>query len=386
MKGVYSLSFFFIVATIVTPGQEATPPMTKGSRVVPVGAPRPATTSTIPSCSDKLPNLPYPNGPHGMFVLMFPGARFNSTAANKFLLHNPLVCGANFYVVWSRIDKGPDASPRYDWGYLDQQMAPWIAAGKIVNLIVWAVSRNAGGFATPNYVLSKVPTVECEHFGQVPVFWDRTFTDNYKTFMSAVIEKYGTNTSVGYIRFGLSHGGETFPACKLALRPHGFSEEKWRSYLFEMLDYEKSLHSPKQLMVGINSTGNPYEPGFPASIAERAVHNGMGFGVQGLDARDMEKYASGNPCESGWCQSFDKFQGEAPLELQMVAASRPDRSAPGSLVDLIPFGLKLHAQIFEIYLDDWLVAVDPENPDYAQHHEEYQHTFEKAAQEIGSRP
>ena len=385
MRRFWGFSFFLIVAAVVMSGQDAVQTTPKERRPVhPSSAP--TTKSTIPSCTDQLPSLPSPNAPHGMFVLMFPGARFNSAAASKFLLHNPLVCGANFFVVWSRVDKGPGASPRYDWDYLDQQMAPWIAAGKTVNLIVWAVSRNAGGFATPDYVLSKVPTVECEHFGRVPVFWDRIFKDNYKTFISAVIGKYGTNSSVGYIRFGLGNGGETFPACKFALRPHGFSEEKWRNYLFEMLDYEKSLNSPKQLMVGINPVGNPYDASFPTSIAEHAVRSGIGFGTQGLDARDMEKHASGNPCGSGWCQSFERFQGRVPLELQTIAAGRADRSGPGSLADLIPFGLKLHAQIFEIYLEDWLVAVDPDSPDYAQYHDAYQRAFEAAAREVGGRP
>jgi hypothetical protein len=50
-----------------------------------------------------------------------------------------VVCGAKFYLVWNWIDKGPAASPRYDFSGVEQQMEPWIKAGKEVNLIAWAV-------------------------------------------------------------------------------------------------------------------------------------------------------------------------------------------------------------------------------------------------------
>jgi len=57
-----------------------------------------------------------------------------------------VVCGANFYLVWNRIDKGPDASPRYDFEAVEEQMEPWIKAGKEVNLIAgpWIWPEGAG--------------------------------------------------------------------------------------------------------------------------------------------------------------------------------------------------------------------------------------------------
>jgi hypothetical protein len=340
--------------------------------------------STMPKCNEPLSNLDFPNGPHGLFVLEFPGLRARGLGANKYLLHNPAVCGAIVYVVWSQVDKGPDASPRYDWSVVDGQMAPWVAAGKSVNLVVWAVRPMGNGHATPDFVWSKVPSTECPHFSRAPVFWDKNFVSSYKTFMAAVIQKYGTNSSIGYIRFGLGAGGETYPACKFALRKYAFSEKVWRDYLFEMMDYEKSLGSERQLMIGINPIGRPPDPDFPRSIAERAVRDGIGLGCQGWGAADVEAHASGAACMAGWCEAFERFRGKVPLQLQTIAPSNPERSGEtGSLVDLLPFGLKLHAQIFEIYLADWLIAYDPDDPKYAQYHAEYQQAIEAAARVVG---
>jgi hypothetical protein len=336
----------------------------------------------MPSCTQPLAGIDAPDAPHGLFVPLFPNAPMNAEA-NKYLLHNPVVCGANFYVVWSQSDKGPGATPRYDFGYVDDQMAPWIAAGKQVNLIVWATSYNAGPRATPGYVLSKAPTVECPKFGKIPIFWDRGFVDNYKPFMAAVVQRYGGNPSIGYIRFGLGAGGETFPACMFELRRHGMSDEVWREYILTMLDYEKSLSSPKLLMVGVNAYGRPPDMSLPQAMAARAAENGIAIGSQGLQASDLQADAAGSPCAVDWCRIFRQYRGKIPLELQTVGPSRPDGSGPGSMVDLLPFGLRSHAQIFEILLPDWLVAYDPSFEGFNEHHVAYQQAFEAAARVVG---
>ena len=39
---------------------------------------------------------------------------------------------------------------------------------------------------------------------------------------------------------------------------------------------------------------------------------------------------------------------------------------------LLPFGLSLGAQVFEIYIQDWQVAYDPTSPSYAGYSAAYQ--------------
>lgn len=356
-----------------------------GALCVPVVAQTAAKQAPFPKCTDPLSTVAVPNAPHGLFAIMFPDVRKQAKSA-QLLMHNPVVCGANFYLVWNQIDRGPDANPRYDWSEMDQKIAPWIAAGKQVNFITWATGYSERAKITPDYVFSKVDSVECPNFGRVPVFWQKDFMSNYQTFMAAVVKKYGDNPSVGYIRFGLGGGGETYPACMFKLKDKGFSSGVWRKYVLEMLDYEKSLNSPKQLMVGINTFGQPPDVGFAQAVADRAIENGIGIGSQGLSATDMRNEESGSPCAADWCRNFHKAQGKVPLELQSLKASNPDRAGPiGSIVDLLPFALKLGTQIFEIYPDDWFVAYDPSSPQYEQYHQEYQRAYEAAAKVVGGK-
>jgi hypothetical protein len=346
---------------------------------------KPAATDrhekAMPKCTEPIAGLDVPDGPHGLYVPMFPGSKKN-VEAEKYLLHNPIVCGANIYVIWAESDKG-EGSSRYDFSYVDEQMAPWIAEKKPVNLIVWATSYSQNQSATPAYILSKTPTVECPKFGRVPIFWEKTFIENYKAFMAAVVQKYGSNRSIGYIRFGLGAGGETFPACMYELRRHGMSNDIWRDYLLGMLDYEKSLNSPKLLMVGINAYGNPPDFSLPNAVAKRAAQYGIAVGSQGLQLSDVQADASGQPCTVDWCHVFRDIHGKVPLELQTVAPSRPDGSGPGSLVELIPLALRNHTQILEILLPDWLVTYDPDFPGYEQNHVEYEKALVAAANVLG---
>ena len=46
-----------------------------------------------------------------------------------------------------------------------------------------------------------------------PVYYVDPFKSYHKTFIQAVLNRYGANPNVGYIRFGLSKGGEASPTC-----------------------------------------------------------------------------------------------------------------------------------------------------------------------------
>ena len=351
------------------------------------GAPKDKSTpGDFPKCTDQLSTVPVPNAPHGLFAIMFPDARKQIEEA-RMLLHNPVVCGANFYLVWNEIDHGPNSGNRFDFSEVDKRMEPWIKAGKQVNLVTWATGYGGRAQVTPDFVFSKVHSVECENAGRVPVFWEKDFMHHYQEFMAATVQHYGNNPSVGYIRFGLGIGGETYPACMYKLKEKGFSPGVWRKYIIDMLDYEKSLNSPKQLMVGINTFGHPPDLDFANAVADRAIEHGIAIGSQGLSMEDMRNDESNSPCAANWCRNFRRAQGKVALELQSIKASNPDRSGPvGSMVDLIPFALKMKTQILEIYPVDWFVAYDSENPNYGRYHEEYQKAYEAAAKVLGGSP
>jgi hypothetical protein len=334
----------------------------------------------FPKCSEPISGLSVPNGPHGLFVLMFPGAGLNGKAS-KYLMHNPVVCGGVIYVVWSQVDRGPNANPRYDWSSVEDQIAPWIAAGKRVSLIVWATGYGANAEATPSYVYDKTPSVTCPSFGHTPVFWDANFMSSYQSFMSAVVDKFARNSSVAYIRFGLGGGGETFPACMFQLKKFGFSDSKWQKYQFDMLDYEKSLNSPKQLAVGISAYGNPPNFAVSGAVAAHAIADGIAIGNQALSAQDASDYAEGKPCHGDWCANEVKARGRVPFILQTAQFGYKGQSS--SMGDALPFAMGQGVQVFELTIRHWLVAYDPSDSEYSSSHEREQQAFEAAAKVLG---
>ena len=321
-----------------------------------------------------------------------------------YLMNNPVVSGGNLAVDWGMVDKGPSSNPQYDWSAVDAEIAPWVAAGKKVNLIIWANSdstsspcpdgsnNTTGNCAIPAYVWTALGpsnyTTCSTQYGtqQIPNYLDRTgFQMPYQQFMAAVIQKYGSDASIGYIRFGLGHGGETYPvtgwnststACGKAFSAWGVTVTTWEAYLASMLDFEVTLKSGKQLMVGVTPMGAPTTV-VPNYIAPLAVPMHVGFGSQGLEKSDISNYPN---CTANWCNLFAAYAGQAPLELQTYLQSCPDNSCTtGSLTDLVPFAVSHHASVLEIYYQDWLLAFDPSYPGNSQYGAAYAQVLTNAA-------
>lgn len=328
-----------------------------------------------------------------MNVLEFPGATGDPWFKDvpTYLFNNSTVNGATIGIEWGGSDQGPSAgSSQYDWTYPDAQMQPWVQAGKKVNFVVWANADNSknacgpegqygtnniGNCAIPTYVWTALGssnyTTCTSQYGtqQLPNYFATAFQSNYQKFMVAVIQHYQGNPNIGYIRFGLGHGGESLPvagwndtttACGQAyVNAWGLTIQTWENYLSSMLNYQGSLNSPVQLMVGVTPMNGATVPDYVAPIA---VQNNIGFGSQGLEATDVNN-CSGSTAD--WCSLFGQYTGQVPLELQTIGQSCPTGTCTtGSLVDLIPFAVTNHATVFEIYYQDWLTAYDPNYPGY----------------------
>ena len=339
--------------------------------------------------------------------VLYPPTTTNSQdyqSVQTYLMSNPVVTGANYAVEWGMIDQGPTASTQYNWSSIDTEIAPWIAAGKKVNLVVWAISDSSGptcpngttnttgNCGIPPYVwtaLGSSNATSCDtQYGtqQIPNYLDReAFQLPYQQFMANVIQKYGSNPSIGYIRFGLGHGGETFPvtgwnstttACGKSFTSWGVTISTWETYLAGMLTYESSLNSGKQMMVGVTPMGSPTTV-VPDYVAPLAIPVHVGFGSQGLEQSDITNYPN---CTADWCNLFAEFAGQAPLELQTYLQSCPDNSCTtGSLVNLVPFAVSHHASVMEIYYQDWLLAFDPTYPGNTEYGPSYAQVLTQAA-------
>lgn len=207
----------------------------------------------------------------------------------------------------------------------------------------------------------------------------------------------------------------------------------WNAYLEKMLNFEGSLHSAKQLMVSITPVQSPGHNPQEVSdfIAPIAVKNGIGFGNQGLSTMAMRDCTG---MQADWCALFERFQGKVPLEVQTLGPSCPQgppcgeqgqwqgrgrgwgqgqgqgqgpgrwggpgggqgrwgqgrgqgqgglgglSNMTGSLVPLLPFAVRNHATIIEIYTEDWLLAFSPNHPQNRRYGADYVQALKQTAE------
>jgi hypothetical protein len=336
-----------------------------------------------------------PNQPPQMNVLFPPTTGPQAQAVAKYLMTNPVVNGAVIAVNWSDCDKG---NGQYDFTIPDAALAPWRAAHKTVNLVIWAVSDSASGAvgnaSTPPYVWSLLGpsnyvTVQTQAGEQrIPNYLALAWSAAYKAFIAAVYKHYHGTVGLGYIRVGLGHGGETIPAAGWQNVPQfakwGLTIQTWEAYLLTMLEYESSLKG-LQWMVGITPMGQNGTQ-VPDFVAASAAPLGIGFGSQGLEASDIAAAKAGKPTTADWLALFKKWPS-VPHELQTIGLSCPSGScagnvnaqATGPLPPLLAFGKANGCNIFEIYCDDWLLAFDPTYPGYAQYGEAYAKAIQQTA-------
>ena len=301
-------------------------------------------------------------------------------------MSNPIVTGANFSVSWSEVDKGPGASPQYVWNSVDDRLKPWISAGKKVNLILWPVSYGTNT-ATPGYVLSSLGSsnkVSC-HGETIPNYFAAAYLGPYEAFLKALFKHYAGNSAIDYIRVGMGQGGEIYPVngletdsnCYNTFIHGGFSDENWAHYLETLIDYAVSLKPGHQLMLGATFIDGETAEN---EVIAHAVAAGIGFGNQGFQLSDITNYAKGKDCQGNWCNLFNQYQGQVPLQLQTKGQSNPANSPPtGSLTKLLPFAVTRHASILEVYWEDWLIAFSPTYPGYSAYHTAYASALKAAA-------
>lgn len=370
--------------TISTTGSYVAPAVTSNTAVTVTATSVADTTKTAKSnvtvSTSKAP-------PVALELLFPPTSPFQPYYADvqTYLLNNPTVAGVTFWLEWGTVDNGPNANPQYDFSAFDASIAPWIAVGKKVNIVVWAVSDTDVNHATPQYVFDNLGpsnTTICAG-EEVPNYFQSAFQLPYEAFMAQVVQHFGNNGSIGYIRIGLGRGGETFPGHNFGTDPctstfinnWGWTDATWTNYVDSMLNYESTLKSPKQMGVGIDSYDSD---SMPESEAATAVSLKFGIGNEGLELSDVTNYPH---CGADWCALFDEYAGTVPMELQTYLLSDPTNNPPvGSLVVLLPFAVSHHATVFEIYTDDWLLAYDPNYPGNATYGAGYVAAFKAAAE------
>jgi hypothetical protein len=340
----------------------------------------PIADGAVVLCDQADPNVASPNAPHGIYAV-----EFKPSDHNPLLVNQPTICGANIFIPWSEVDKGPGASPQYDFSQIDPMITPWKSAGKKVNLLVEGIGLSTKQNVTPDYVLdSGVVNVACASTTPYPLVWTPDYYTPYEAFIAAVLAKYGNDPDIGYIRVGLSTGAQADVTCVPDLADAGLTEDIFETYVSNLVAFERTQPHTVQLMLAIGPYGAGGPKGdisLPDFEAPLAVDAGFGFGNQGWSIADVDA----SRCNANWCGNFDTFEGRAPLYLQPLANAYPDGGGAGSLTVLIPFALEHHTQIFEIYSADLAVAYDPSSPG-ASYASTYQALLQSTAAIVGSHP
>ena len=368
-------------------------------------------------------------GPRQVQALLFPVLTSASPIFGSFMANVlPNLSGVSVSMQWNQIESSDSTGTKsggYDFTSFDASLAPYLAAHRSVNLIVWPATEggsndpNNGG-STPVYVFSSVyaaslgaapqdmtvcpnyqgdanspygkagftsggiwnssdPTYGSDLSG-LPVSYELPFQTAYKNFIQKVVAHYNNNaqTPIGYIRFGFSQGGENSPECN-QFWPN-FSQGAYvTTYITTMTQWVKAQGPQMTILEDLHALGDQTDSGYtsyPDQEAQIAVANGEGFGTNGLQKADITSVNNGNnpPCDSDWCNLFAQYAGTKysgtpiTLSLQTLQWSDPTGAAQtGSLATtsgsegIIPLAKANGANNLELYLADVGLAFDQGN-------------------------
>lgn len=386
--------------------QAAVPPRTA---LAPASTHAGASGSAL-SCHGNPSRAADPSAVHGLMVwLDSVDLAKKEPAILQYLPKDPKLCGASIVVLWSGIDRGPTASPQFDFTPIERAMKPWVAAGKLVNLLF--IGNNEVGTtdtATPSWVLAQtganaVDLVPCPNPGPgsvgppTPVYWEQGYSTPWRAFIAKAIARYGRNPHVGYMRFGLGAGAEDFPqhgadgACFAAWQKYGLSAKFWAQFSASLTRYigntARRNASTVQQLVALNPFEDASAP-FPVAnrVASAAAASGVGFGTENLGSGNygtVVESCTKNASVPYWCAAFQAHAGVVPLEFQPINFTLQPGTHIAPLPSLLPYAIANHAQIFELYPQEWLTADDPTFSTYAAHHVAWQRALTRAAATLG---
>ena len=398
----FRIVFFAFIAGIA--GCSAAPPL------MPADSFARLTSRAAVSCRQAAPKAADPDAAHGLMVwINSVDETKKQPAILKYLTVDSNLCGASIVVLWSGIDKGPSASPQYDFTVIDKAIAPWIGAGKIVNLLFVGTDEvGPVDHATPAWVLAQtgpnhVDLVPCPDPGggsvgpPTPVYWEQGYLTPWHKFISAAVAHYGSDASVGYMRFGLGAGAEDFPQhgadgnCFAAWQKYGLSAKFWAQYSARLTGFIASAasrnHSTVQQIVALNPFSDPAAPFAVANeVASVAAGDGVGFGTENLGSGNYGRTVEACTSKQYWCEAFTAHAGRVPMEFQPINFTLQPGTDIAPLPDLLAYAIYNHAQIFEIYPQDWLTADDPAYSTYGAHHVAWKNAFTQAAAILGGSP
>jgi hypothetical protein len=138
---------------------------------------------------------------------------FNNMTQTSLFSDNPNVAGTVLTYYWAQLEPQPG---QFNWSIIDNDMKPWIAAGKSVIIRVsasgwknWQPKQNSVQ-GTPQWVFDQGVKHVTDSDGSIkPEYWNPKFLSNLADFIHALAAKYDGNPYVVCIEMGIGDGGET---------------------------------------------------------------------------------------------------------------------------------------------------------------------------------
>jgi len=149
---------------------------------------------------------PAPSGFRGIFA-------FNSMSNTALFSDNPNVRGTVLTYYWAQLE--PQAG-QFNWSAIDNDMKPWVAAGKSVIIRVsaagwkkWQPAQHSEQ-GTPQWVFDQgVKQVKDDDGSIKPEYWNPHFLSSLADFVHAFASRYDGNPNITCVEIGVGDGGET---------------------------------------------------------------------------------------------------------------------------------------------------------------------------------
>ncbi|MFF4119507.1 hypothetical protein ACFY0P_39510 [Streptomyces sp. NPDC001714] len=210
-----------------SPDIDPATPSDAASTTPPAPAPASATPSVPPSATPSA-------APSFRGIYAFSGGNTSDLATD------PDVAGRSLVYYWAQLEP---QQGQYCWNLIDQDMKPWVAAGKKVVLRVsaagWAKWDTAADSAhgTPAWVYAQGVKSVTEQDGAVmPEYWNQTFESDLDTFLAAFAARYDGNATVSAVDISIGVGGESKadseknPDLLPLWQSIGYTDELWWAY------------------------------------------------------------------------------------------------------------------------------------------------------------
>jgi hypothetical protein len=211
----------------------------------------------------------------------------------------------------------------------------------------------------------------------LPAIWEQAYATWYNQFTAQVLQHLAASSyagKIGYVRFGVSMGGEASTNCmstlvlifQASLQTNAQMKTVWTgfatsSYATNASQALATVPRPRFLLQAAVNCGTGLPTGgadcswADLEAAAAASQPGYAIGSEGMQVGDLSSNITGQPCSNDSCNWHNTWCGKVPfIQYQSVSVSTPLGGSPlmGSLNQVLPFATQHCTSVIELYDGD----------------------------------